>query len=109
MSVQPGIHSNIVSGILSYTLWGIIWMFSGIVLGYFILKNDWVKIKHTLTVFLFFKTFWAIALVVYGINHGFIDILGSLGIWVALFALQAITCMYFIDHRTVGVGNGSAQ
>jgi hypothetical protein len=99
---NPGIV--IIDGIFNTYFW--VGVFLALAVGLFVSKrlNDWGLMQKILTIGLFVKSMFTIALFVLAYQYGFKNIYGTLIIWVTISLVQASVIAFFdpMTNRTDG-------
>jgi hypothetical protein len=92
---DPILHSVLVSDAGFYSLFAIIFLMTGCMMGFALVINNWRLIRVCMTFGLVMKAFWTAVLIFASIKFGFFRTLSSLVMWLSLTAIQAIVIVYF--------------
>lgn len=86
-----------VANILSYQVWGVLFLATGIVSGCALLKNEWRTTRSLLLAGLTLKAIWAIALIIRCLSSPQTILITV--VWLFFAYVQAVTYIYFLSKN----------
>ncbi len=95
-TVIPPIENHVMTD----NFWGIIYMIMAASLGWGIMSKNWELAKYSMVFGLFIKSIFLYALLVIGIQRGFVGTFPVTGLWVFAVLIQLGAVIYFAPPRT---------
>jgi hypothetical protein len=96
VNVSPQATFPVISGLITYKVWGVIFFALGAFKLTAYIRNDWAKIKFSLLTGLLIKSIWLYALFIRFLTGGSIILLV---IWLFFAYVQIVTYIYFIPLK----------